>query len=372
MLANTPPAHSYCHRVGYACCRILQGARYLSAITNNSDADIPFAITCLLGSLTTLVICSRRRCITTGIITTTSAIPSGIGVDQRIVTAILIQIRSTLDWVSADPCRQRHAVVAFAGQVVAGLGVEEITAVERPGFGWGRWIRPCGVVYRRLAVGVVDDVMERRRRCRGCRASPSRCGSRPTCSCESCRPRRLSGCSRRPRCRRGSGSAGRRCTRRPIRIGKQRLGIGDWRLEIAAPPTTATAGCTWYEEGETTVICTSRKSLVLKDTGFGTKCHREETMIRFQPQPQKGKTGGPGHFGAARLQLWASSPRSYLSALPAHPVELRARRGRCRSALPAEVGVPALRVADSWSKLPPASARAGVALGLAQPRENLP
>ena len=57
-------------------------------------------------------------------------------------------------------------------------------------------------------------------------------------------------------------------------------------------------------------------------------------MIPFQQQPQQGKTGGPGHFGAARLHLWAASPPSYLSAPPAHPVELRARRGRCRLALP--------------------------------------
>jgi hypothetical protein len=39
-----------------------------------------------------------------------------------------------------------------------------------------------------------------------------------------------------------------------------------------------------------------------------------------------------GNLGAARLRLWAMSPPSYVSAPPAHPVELRARRGNCRLA----------------------------------------
>ena len=42
-----------------------------------------------------------------------------------------------------------------------------------------------------------------------------------------------------------------------------------------------------------------------------------------------------GDLGAARFWVWASSPPSYVSAPPAHPVELRARRGRCRLALSA-------------------------------------
>src|SRR5260221_11815663 len=52
-----------------------------------------------------------------------------------------------------------------------------------------------------------------------------------------------------------------------------------------------------------------------------------------EPTTKNRKTPGPATFRAARLYLWASSPPSYLSALPAHPVELRARRGRCRCAL---------------------------------------
>ncbi len=55
-------------------------------------------------------------------------------------------------------------------------------------------------------------------------------------------------------------------------------------------------------------------------------------MTPFQAE-QFGKTEGLRHFGAARRAVWAASPSVYLSAPPAHPVELRARRGRCRPAL---------------------------------------
>lgn len=37
------------------------------------------------------------------------------------------------------------------------------------------------------------------------------------------------------------------------------------------------------------------------------------------------------HLGAGRIQAWAWSPLSYLAALPVHPIELRARIGRCRT-----------------------------------------
>ena len=89
-------------------------------------------------------------------------------------------------------------------------------------------------------------------------------------------------------------------------------------------------------------------------------------MIRFHQQPQ-GKTGGPGHFGAARFPVWAASPQLYLSAPPAHPVELRARRGRCRfSPLSAEVenGLVVQASAGVRSR--------GRAPGLAASRERLP
>ena len=51
----------------------------------------------------------------------------------------------------------------------------------------------------------------------------------------------------------------------------------------------------------------------------GTKCYRSETMIRFHRQPE-GKTGGPGHFGAARSFVWAASPQLYL--MPFRPTRL--------------------------------------------------
>ncbi len=70
-----------------------------------------------------------------------------------------------------------------------------------------------------------------------------------------------------------------------------------------------------------------------------------------------------GDLGAARLWLWATSPLSYVSDPPAHPVELRARRGSCR--LGPTSGEKSNT--DSWSKLlamlaPAASRRAASAL----------
>lgn len=111
--------------------------------------------------------------------------------------------------------------------------------------------------------------------------------------------------------------------------------------------------------GLETVVCIS--------TGFGTKCRRRGETMSWLPPEQEGKTGGPGHFGAARPPLWATSPRMYLSALPAHPVELRARRGRCRFG-PIPAGVNNGLVVRS-----PAGVRSrGRALGLAVSGEELP
>jgi hypothetical protein len=52
--------------------------------------------------------------------------------------------------------------------------------------------------------------------------------------------------------------------------------------------------------------------------------------------PNKNKAVPRGRSSrAARLHLWALSPLSYLSARTTNPVELRARRGRCRFGPPA-------------------------------------
>ena len=68
-----------------------------------------------------------------------------------------------------------------------------------------------------------------------------------------------------------------------------------------------------------------RASLVR--TGYGTRWRLE--LFRTMR--------GAVHLGAGRLGVWASSPFPYLTAPTAHPVELRARIGMCRSALPPRV-----------------------------------
>jgi hypothetical protein len=65
------------------------------------------------------------------------------------------------------------------------------------------------------------------------------------------------------------------------------------------------------------------------------------------------------HLGAGRLQVWASSPLSYVAAPPVHPVELRARIGRRRSARAFFAGLrtPVLRISGarwSWRRNHPA------------------
>jgi len=61
----------------------------------------------------------------------------------------------------------------------------------------------------------------------------------------------------------------------------------------------------------------------------------DEMRMRCSPHSFTKQDQGAGDLGAARLGLWALSPLSYLSAPPAHPVEPRARRGKCRRALSA-------------------------------------
>src|SRR3974390_1426296 len=98
-------------------------------------------------------------------------------------------------------------------------------------------------------------------------------------------------------------------------------------------------------------------------------------MIDFQTPKQQDKTGRPGHFGAARLCLWAASPPSYLSAPPAHPVELRARRGSCRlgpTSAEAEFGLVVHASAAAASRPPAGTRGSGSPSGLAASQEILP
>ena len=139
---------------------------------------------------------------------------------------------------------------------------------------------------------------------------------------------------------------------------------GNVRWKDACAKARSPARRTWYE-GSEAARCYGLESVLCIGTGFGTKRRRSETMVRFQPHEQQGKTGGPGRFGAARTGLWASSPPSYLSAPPAHPVELRARRGRCRLALPRKSHGLVVQLSATL-------AARGRALGLAVAKEELP
>jgi hypothetical protein len=76
--------------------------------------------------------------------------------------------------------------------------------------------------------------------------------------------------------------------------------------------------------------CCSAWSAETYRVGDETRMNNVSSQHDFTKQDRRA-----GHLGAARLRLWAKSPPSYVSAPPAHPVEPRARRGKCRLALSA-------------------------------------
>lgn len=78
---------------------------------------------------------------------------------------------------------------------------------------------------------------------------------------------------------------------------------------------------------------TPLRRLIHARSAWSAEQHRVRDEMRMndlsqQHEPTKQEPRA-GDLGAARLCVWASSPPSYVSAPPAHPVEFRTRRGSC-------------------------------------------
>ena len=95
----------------------------------------------------------------------------------------------------------------------------------------------------------------------------------------------------------------------------------------------ASAGRFFQRSGRSAAFCqrVARFLPMLCLTGFRLDDH---VLLSF-PLTKTRPSPGADRLRAARLHVWAWSPRSYLSALTTNPVELRARRGRCRFGPPA-------------------------------------
>ena len=68
---------------------------------------------------------------------------------------------------------------------------------------------------------------------------------------------------------------------------------------------------------------------------FSNRMPVRRSLFPFSSSTKTRPSPGADRLRAARVYLWALSPLSYLSALTTNPVELRARRGRCRFGPPA-------------------------------------
>ena len=91
--------------------------------------------------------------------------PFGIGRVQRIIVNVAVEIEVCRYWIPGEPGGEGDAVEAVASEVVAGLPVEEVAAIERAVFAGSGRIRPGVVVNRGFPVGVVNVMLGDRRRC---------------------------------------------------------------------------------------------------------------------------------------------------------------------------------------------------------------